>query len=160
MGDNKLSNKIPHNDVKKMISKLRGENLNEYEEKNNKTLNTHELLRITRSLNEEEKPSENKKNAYDQEYEEKKLIDFVGDLNVNIKFRELEVYDDYVYWGGVIDGIIAFVYRVTPDENTKGVRFDYLEGFSPDNPEYKEIIDKIENYFDVFYDYWSEVIQK
>jgi hypothetical protein len=57
-----------------------------------------------------------------------------------------------------VDGIIQFVYKVTPDETTSGVEFNYLEDFTPDNPENDEIVNKIEEYYNSFYKYWQNNI--
>lgn len=119
-----------------------------------------DMLNITRMLNEEDdiEPKTNLKTAYDQKQEEDKFLNYVNDLNINIRFIELEIYDDFVFWGGTVDGIIQFIFKVTPNERTSGIEFNYLEDFSPDNPENKEIIDKIESYYDTFYSYWSNNI--
>lgn len=105
-------------------------------------------------LNEEE--IENKKTVYDQSEEEEKFRNFFNDMNVSIKLIDLGVYNDLIFWGGTIDGVIQFVYKVTPDENTSGVEFNYLEDFSPDNPENEEVVGRIESYFDTFYRYWRD----
>ena len=126
-----------------------------------KDLNVRDMLKITRNINEgvvklNEEESENKKTVYDQSVEEEKFRNFFTDMNVSIKLIELEVYDNLVFWGGTIDGVIQFIYKVTPDESTSGVEFNYLEDFSPDNPENEEITGRIESYFDSFYKYWRD----
>jgi len=118
-----------------------------------KDLSMRDMLKITRSLNEN---VENKETVYDQSIEEEKFRNFFDDMNVSIKFIDLEVYDNLVFWGGTIDGVIQFVYKVTPDESTSGVEFNYLEDFSPDKPENEEITGRIESYFDNFYKYWRD----
>ena len=100
--------------------------------------------------------SENKKTVYDQSLEEEKFRNFFNDMNVSIKLIDLEIYDNLVFWGGTIDGVIQFIYKVTPDESTSGIEFNYLEDFSPDNPENEEITGRIESYFDTFYKYWRD----
>jgi hypothetical protein len=123
-----------------------------------KNMTMRDMLKITRNLNENEL---NKKTVYDQEQEEGKFLNNFNDINVNIKFIDLEIYDNFVFWGGTVDGMIQFVYKVTPDEASSGVEFNYLEDFSPDNPENEEIIARIEGYYDTFYKYWQEnIIQK
>lgn len=130
------------------------------DERGSKDMNMRDLLKITRKLNEKEKSS-NKKTMYDQPQEEQKFLNNFKDMNVNVKFIDLEVYDDLVFWGGTIDGMIQFVYKVTPNENTSGVEFNYLEDFSPDNPDNEEIVNRVEGYYDSFYKYWqNNVIQK
>lgn len=129
-----------------------------------KNLDMRDMLKITRNLNEntdEKKKSENMKTVFDQSVEEQKMLNFFDDLNVNIRFIELEIYNDLVFWGGIVDGIIKFVYTVTPNETTSNVEFDYSEDFSPDNPENDEIIKKLEEYYDIFYKYWrNNMIQQ
>ena len=66
-----------------------------------KDLNMRDMLKITRNLNEdigERDKSKNMKTAYDQTIEEQKMLDYFKDLNVNIRFVDLEVYDDLVFW--------------------------------------------------------------
>lgn len=116
----------------------------------------HNMLTRSKNVNlNEEQDVENMKTASDQSTEEEKFRNFFNDMNVNIKFIELGVYNNLVFWGGTIDGIIQFVYKVTPDEATSGVEFNYLEDFSPDNPENDEIVGRVESYFDNFYGFWE-----
>ena len=110
---------------------------------------------INEDLNEEE-DIENKKTAYDQTTEEEKFRNFFNDMNVSIKLIDLGVYNNLIFWGGTIDGVIQFVYKVTPDENTSGIEFNYLEDFSPDNPENEEIVGRVESYFNTFYKFWRD----
>jgi hypothetical protein len=126
-----------------------------------KDLNVRDMLKITRKLNEQDEQTgnvQNKKTIYDQKAEEDKFKNFVRDLNINVKFDELKVFDNLVFWGGIIDGIIVFTFSVTPDERTSKVTFDYLPDFSPDNPENDEIIKRVESYYDTFYEYWKDNI--
>jgi len=123
-------------------------------------LSVHDMLKITRNkLNEdvgEEQPQKpvNKKTVYDQPEEERKFMNFFNDMNVSVKFIDLEVSNNLVFWGGTVDGIIQFIYKVTPDEATSGVEFNYLDDFSPDNPDNDMIVKMIESYYDTFYKYW------
>jgi len=126
-----------------------------------KDLSMRDMMKITRSINEgkvslKEDNGENKKAASDQGIEEEKFRNFFSDMNVSIKLIDLGVYEDLVFWGGTIDGVIQFVYKVTNDESTSGVEFNYLEDFSPDNPENEEITGRVESYFDTFYKYWRD----
>lgn len=127
-----------------------------------KDLSTRDMLKITRNIHEgkvslkEVGDVENKKTPYDQSMEEEKFRNFFNDMNVSIKLIDLGVYDKLVFWGGTIDGVIQFVYKVTPDESTSGVEFNYLEDFSPDNPENEEITGRIESYFNTFYKFWRD----
>jgi len=160
-----MNNKPAPNQIRILLRRMRGEKyvVNEDVKTSKKDLTMRDMLKITRSLNEQaeendEKKAENKKTVYDQSKEEEKLKNFFNDMNVNIKFIDLEVYDDLIFWGGTVDGIIQFVYKVTPDEKTSGVEFNYLEDFSPDNPDNDIIIKKIESYYDSFYKYWRNNI--
>lgn len=131
-------------------------------EKKKKILSMRDMLKITRTLNEDSvEKTMNKRTVYDQPEEEQKFLNIFRDLNVNIKFIDLEIYDSLVFWGGTIDGMIQFIYRVTPDESTSGVEFNYLEDFTPDNPENVEIVKRIEGYYDTFFKYWqNNIIQQ
>lgn len=122
-------------------------------------LEVRDMLKITRRLHEENETMRiSKKNVYDQPSEEKKMISYFRDLRVNIKFVPLEVYDDFVFWGGTIDGIIQFAFKVTPDESTTGVEFNYLSDFSPDNPINDKIIERVKGYYEIFETYWQNNI--
>jgi len=127
-----------------------------------KELTVRDMLKITRDISDgkrvlnEEEDIENKKTPQDQSTEEEKFRNFFNDMNVSIKLIDLGVYSNLVFWGGTIDGVIQFVYKVTPDESTSGVEFNYLEDFSPDNPENEEIVGRVESYFDTFYKFWRD----
>jgi len=126
-----------------------------------KTLSMCDMLKITRNLNEQTGDKAlNKKTVYDQTTEEEKFRNYFNDLNVNIRFIELEVYDNLIFWGGTINGVIQFIYKVTPNEKTTP-EFNYLEDFSPDNPENDEIIKRVEAYYESFFRYWkNNMLQK
>ena len=131
-------------------------NVNEHK----KDLNMRDMLKITRKLNEDvnqdvRRKADNKETVFDQSIEEQKMINYFKDLNVNLKFIDLEIYDNLVFFGGIIDGVIKFTYAVTPDDTTSNVEFDYSEDFSPDNPENDEIIKRLEAYYDIFAKYWQ-----
>lgn len=131
-----------------------------------KDLNVRDMLKITRKLqenaNKEEQQSlDNKKTVFDQPNEEQKFLNNFTDIMVNVKFIDLEVYDNMVFWGGTVDGMIQFIYKVSPNESTSGVEFNYLDDYTPDNPENEEIIARIEGYYESFYKYWSNnLLQK
>jgi hypothetical protein len=158
---NDINNKTSPNLIREMMKRVRegGYIPNESQEPK-KDLSVRDMLKITRDINEGvvslREDAENKKTAYDQGLEEEKFRNFFSDMNVSIKLIDLEVYDNLIFWGGTIDGVIQFVYKVTPDESTSGVEFNYLEDFSPDNPENEEITDRVESYFDNFYKYWRD----
>lgn len=150
-----INNKTASNQIRIFTKRMRnGFELNEVN--GDKNLSVRDMLKLMRSLNEDE--NVNKKTVYDQKNEEEKFLKFFNDLNVSIKFSELVIYDNLIFWGGTIDGIIQFIYKVTPDEATSGVEFNYLEDFTPDNPENDEIIGRIESYYDTFYKYWRNNI--
>ena len=156
-----MNNKTSPNQMRILLRRMRGEEYVVNEEvikPPKKDLTMRDMFKITRKLNEEvenkEDNVENKKTVYDQGMEEEKFMNFFRDMNVNVNFIELEIKDNLVFWGGTVDGIIQFIYKVTPDESTSGVEFNYLEDFSPDNPENDVIIKKIESYYDSFYKYW------
>lgn len=148
---NNINNKSTSNQMRIFTKRMRnGCDLNE--DNGNRNLSVRDALKIMRNLNEVE--NVNKKTVYDQKNEEEKFLNFFKDMNVSIKFSELVIYDNLIFWGGTIDGIIQFIYKVTPDEATSGVEFNYLEDFTPDNPENDEIIARVESYYDTFYKYW------
>ena len=163
-----MNNKTTPNQMRILLRRMRGEEyvVNEEVVKTpKKDLTMRDMFKITRKLNEDvedkEENVENKKTVYDQGMEEEKFMNFFRDMNVNVNFIELEIKDNLVFWGGTVDGIIQFIYKVTPDESTSGVEFNYLEDFSPDNPENDVIIKKIESYYDSFYKYWrNNITQK
>lgn len=161
-----INNKNSANQMRVFLKRMReGNNSNwqtESTNKPNKDLDVRDMLKITRMLNENtEEKAMNKKTSYDQPMEEEKFLNNFKDMNVNVKFIDLEIFDNLVFWGGTVDGIIQFIYKVTPDENTSGVEFNYLSDFSPDNPDNDEILKRIEGYYDTFYKYWqNNVIQK
>lgn len=146
-----------YNDTRLLLSKMRSGN---YVKEDNssekpKNLSMRDMLKITRSLNEEDLKSEkNREVAHDQKKEEDQFRRFFNDLNVNVEFIDLEVYDELVFWGGTVDGIIQFAYKVTPEDSTSGIEFNYLDDFSVDNPDNQEIVERIEKYYDKFYKYW------
>ena len=161
--DNKkdINDKSSPNQMREFIKRMRNGNyVAETKQIPKKDLSMRDMLKITRNINEAvstndgQKNSINKVTAIDQNNEEEKFRNFFSDMNVNIKFIDLEVFDNLIFWGGTVDGIIQFVYKVTPDESTSGVEFNYLEDFTPDNPENEEIVGRIESYYDNFYKYW------
>ena len=149
-----------YNDARSLLKKMRdGKYVKEdvtINDEKPKELTMRDLLAKTRKLNEQEEAAitKNRKTVYDQQREEQNFRNFFQDLNVDIDFIELEVHDDLIFWGGTVDGMVQFVYKVAPDEATSGIEFNYLEGFSLDNPDNDEIVKKIETYYDTFYKYW------
>ena len=167
MNNKNINDKTSPNQIRIFMKRIReGNYVDESKTIPKKDLSMRDMLKITRKINEnvndeEQKTAQNKKTVYDQSREEEKFTNFFRDMNVSIKFIDLEIYDNLVFWGGTVDGVIQFVYKVTPDEKTSGVEFNYLEDFSPDNPENDEIVGRIESYYDNFYKYWrNNMIEK
>ena len=128
---------------------------------NKKSPTTQSLVKKMRIINEQEgQERQDRKTVYDQTREERNFRNNVKDLNVVVEFIELKVYDNFIYWGGTIDGVIQFAYKVTPDEETSGYELNYTDEFNPNNEENEEIVERIKNYYDQFYKYWrNNVIQ-
>jgi hypothetical protein len=133
-------------------------NENEY-----KDMTVRDMLKITRKLNEgtddlanteQEEPLTNEATPQDQSREEQRMRDFFNDMNVNFEFQKLEVYPELIWFGGTVDGTIQFIFKVTPDEASSGVEFNYLGDFDRNNPDNQEVVEKIESYYDSFYKYW------
>lgn len=169
---NNINDKTSPNQMRVFMKRMRdGKYVVSESQESKKDLTMRDMLKITRKLNEdvegeesgaedEEKrdPNTNKKTVYDQTQEEEKFRNYFNDMNVDIKFIDLDVYDNLIFWGGTIDGVIQFVYKVTPDEKTTGIEFNYLPDFTADNPDNDLIIKKITSYFDIFYKYWRNNI--
>lgn len=173
---NNINDKSAANQIRVLMKRLREGKYtpNAYKETTKHELSVRDMLKITRNplrLNEDVVPSNNpqdnaptsnfkvtpstdKETVYDQAQEEEKFRKYFSDINVDIKFTDLKVYDNLIFWGGTIDGVIQFIYKVTPNEKTTGIEFNYLPDFTADNPDNDLIIEKIESYFDVFYKYW------
>jgi hypothetical protein len=171
-----MNNKTSPDQMRILLRRMRGEKyiVNENVETSKKELDIRDMLKITRKLNEDIQPETdqpetpetkpvNKKTDQDEANEEEKFKDSFPSINdINVDFIELEVTDKYVFWGGTINGVLQFVYKVTSDENTNGVEFNPLEGYNEDDKEKNDkIIKTVESYFDKFYEYWIDsVIQK
>lgn len=152
-----MKDKSTPNQMRILLKRMRGESYNpeiKSETKPNKEMSVRDMLGKTRRLNENEEKQSNKKTVYDQPREEEKFLKNFQDMPVSVKFRDLELFDNLVFWGATIDGTIQFIYKVTPEESTSGVEFNYLDDFSPDNPDNEVIIDRIEKYYDSFAKYW------
>lgn len=156
---NDINKKSDSNQMRTLISRMRkGYVANESKATSNKDLTVRDMLKITRKLNEDVNNNTpvDKKTAYDQKNEENKMLEYFKDMNVNIRFIPLEIYDNFVFWGGTVDGMIQFVFKVTPDENSSNVEFNYLDDYSVDNPENDEIVKRLEAYYDIFAKYWQQ----
>ena len=166
---NDINSKNSPNQMRVLMKRIREGKYEPTESQNTskKDLNVRDMLKITRNfkMNEDVVPGnataevsqeqpENKETAYDQTQEEEKFRNYFNDMNVDIKFIQLQIFENLIYWGGTIDGVIQFKYKVTPDEKSTGIEFNYLPDFTADNPDNDLIIKKIESYFDTFYKYW------
>lgn len=117
-------------------------------------MSMRDSLNIMRNLN--EGPIERTITPNQQKKEEEKFNNSLQNNEVSVRYENLVVLDNGVFWGGTIDNQLQFVYTVTPDENTSGVEFNYLEGYNPQDPENNEVIKNVESYYDEFYKYWRE----
>ena len=122
-----------------------------------KELTTRDLLGKMRKLNEDNYQPEIT-TSMDMRQEEDRMKNFFADNNVDIRFTVLDVFDDRVFAGGTIGQDIQWVFKVAPSEEKSGVKIKYLESFDPNNPDNKEILEKIESYYDTFYKYWRDNI--
>lgn len=160
-----------------LLRRMRGEEYivnEEVKTPKKKDMSMRDMLKITRKLNEDidaletdidtEEDKEkaiDKETIYDQKREEEKLINLFND-EVSFEFKDLEVFDDWVLWSGIVNGVIQFLFIVTRDEITSRVEFNYLQGFSPDNPQNDEIVEKLQTYYETtFSKYWrNNLIQQ
>lgn len=159
--ENNINDKTSPNQMRVFMKRMRDGKYDVNESQGvKKDLSMRDLLKITRTrkinedVEEQQDSNKNKKTVYDQANEEEKFRNYFNDMNVDIKFVDLDVYDNLIFWGGTIDGVIQFVYKVTPDEKSSGIEFNYLPDFTADNPDNDLIIKKIESYYDTFYKYW------
>ena len=163
-----MKNKQPQIDIGEMLKRVRTgtyEPISTEPMNSKKNMSMRDMLKITRKLNENSDKngvdSESRETVFDQKSEEDKFREYFSNLNVNIVFSKLIVENDRVFWGGVINEIIVFIYKVAPNKKTSGVEINYLEDFSPDNPDNDEIIKRIESYYDTFYKYWrNNILEK
>ncbi|MFW5847323.1 MAG: hypothetical protein ACOCVF_00190 [bacterium] len=97
---------------------------------------------------------------FDQKNEEEKFINYLRSHHFNVipnSFEKLEVVpEEYVFFGGTIDNMLQFVFTVTDSEQTSKVEFNYSNEFNRENPDNIDLIDKIQEYYDIFYRYWSD----
>lgn len=148
-------------EVRDMLSIMRNKSTNqknniiiENKELNNDVRNSMNVMRNYKNklINE----AKYKTLDLDIKREEENFLNFFEDLNVMVEFIELEVYDEGVFWGGTIDGVIQFVYLITPSEVDSGYEIYYLDDFNKENPDNIEISKRIEMYYDDFRKFWSE----
>jgi hypothetical protein len=168
--DNNINNKTSPNQMRVLMKRIRDGKyaVNESTPEVKKDISIRDMLKITRKINEgfgdeEQQPNSNMETAYDQGEEEQKIRNLFNDMTVDIQFPKdaLKVTKDYVIFGGIVDGVIKFVYQVTPDDNTSTVDFTYSNTFNHDNPDNDEIVKRIEGNYDAFYKYWrNNVLQQ
>ncbi len=170
--DNNINNKTTSNQMREFIKRMRSGYVNETKDQETpkKDLSMRDMLKITRNINEniddkKDSAGENRKTPDDQIREEEKFTEIFNNMpdndTVSIVFFDLYVFDNLVYWGGIVDGTIEFTFQVTPNETKSGVSFDYHEDFVPDNPKNDEIIKRIEAYYNKFSEYWrNEVLNR
>jgi hypothetical protein len=122
--------------------------LNEVDEDNNSQEDNEDL-------------GDNMKTDLDVQEEEKKFTEYFDDLNVDIDFASLDIYEKGIFFGGIIDKQIQFVYKVSDSEANSGYDINYLEDFVPNQEDNAEVIKRIESYYDIFYKYWRDnILQK
>jgi len=170
--DNSINSKSSPIQMREFMKRIREGKFEATQTTPKKDLSMHDMLKLTRNINEEimvddekgiDKVPDSKKTVYDQKTEEEKLISYFkdGDLDVSAKFAPLEVYDNWVFWGGDIDGIITFIYSVTQDELTSVYELEYLPDFSPDSPKNALIAELLKTYYDSFKEFWRDnMLQK
>ena len=174
--------KDPH-DARTLLKRMRtGEYIKEeaVEEVVQKEMTTRDMLKITRNfVNEDvetdvslgssdaqtatpdgEEESKNVKTRLDQEVEEQKFKNFFDDMNVHIELKPIIVKDDKVFWEGIVDGVIQFIFTITGDDRTSGVKFQYLRDGYENSETSKEIVDRLLSYYDTFYKYWNRNLQR
>lgn len=113
-----------------------------------------EPVKGVKSLNEDVQP--NMSTTIDKKDEEQKMSHYFDQNNVTIEYNELNVYSNGVMFSGTIDNQIQFVYKVTPQEESSGVEINYLDDFDAQDPENEDVVNKIEDYYNIFYKYWRD----
>lgn len=101
-------------------------------------------------------PVEKQLSGFEQKKQERSMLDFFNNKNLTIKFEPILLFDDGIFWAGTIDGQLKFAYMVTPDESTSGVKIERSPDFDPTSDDNQEIEKMVVDYYDVFYNYWSE----
>jgi len=169
--------KDPH-DARTLLKRMRtGEFVQENTETTElvKEMSTRDMLKITRNFVNEDVENDvsldnsdvqdgdsegesgrNIKTKLDQSQEEQKLRNFFDDMNVHLEVGPLIVKDNKVFWEGVVDGVIQFIFKITGDDDTSGVVFQYLKEGYENSETSKEIVDRLLSYYDTFYKYWEE----
>jgi len=107
-------------------------------------------------LNLNEDVQQNMTTSVDKNNEEDKMSHYFDQNNVTIEYNDLNVYSNGVMFSGTIDNQIQFVYKVTPQEDSSGVEINYLNDFDAQDKENEDVINKLEDYYNIFYKYWRD----
>jgi hypothetical protein len=147
-------------EMRELLNRVRNNGVNKkhIDDTESKNLDVREMLKRTKKAFLREDEAIEKTIKIDQANEEEKFRDYFRDLEVVVDFIELEVYDNGIFWGGTIDGVIQFVYKVTSNEKESGFDIYYLEDFDKNNEDNQEIARRIETYYDEFFKFWRDNI--
>jgi len=174
-----MTGKSSPNEMRDLLGKIRGK-LVEFDkaDKNGRIIremSMRDMLKITRKLNENEEDGRdfsNKATPRDTAFIEQSMINLFDNSGLNVTFKfperndphELYVDDVFVYWGATINNVLMFTYTInTNDDADTGAKFKYVEESRvlEDSEEYKEIVDKIMQFFDsTFFPYFTELMKK
>jgi hypothetical protein len=146
-------NNLDNNRVKNLVEKMSLDF-----KKNKSDHRTQELVKKMRKLNEqneEDNKRENKEVVSDQGSMEKWFRDYFRGLDIIVEFGDLKVFNDLVFWDGMIDGVIQFIFVVSNDPELHGVEFVYADDIDIQNPVNNEISKKVEDFFVEFSEFWK-----
>lgn len=126
-----------------------------------------EWVKEFRNLNEQEEEPENQEEervSMETPNDQKRMEDWFNDafrtFDILVKFDDLKVYNDLVFWSGTINGVIQFVFKVTENPDVNGIELNYSDDIDIQNPTNNEIIERLEQFYKDFSDYWlKNVIQ-
>jgi hypothetical protein len=155
------------NDIRESLYKMRNaKNGIEYVPKSNikKTIisnndmSMREMLGKMRMIKESTfEPDEEKTTSGDFKWAKDGLEKSFDAFEVNPQIVELIVSDNDIYMSGSIDNKITFTLTVPPlGEDSSGVDWEATEYFNESDPDNKELIETLENYYLVFYKYWRD----
>lgn len=159
-----------NNDMRTLLGKMRypnaeiKSNINVSEATNKKQMSMRDMLGLVRNRNilkENNELGNKQASPLDQENEENKMRGYFKDNQIDIQFQPLEIYDNAVFWGGIIDGELGWVFKVTENDATSGFVPKFMGDYDKNDPENDMVIKKLETYYDDFYKYWRDnMIQK
>jgi hypothetical protein len=149
------------NDIRYLLGLMRGTKkpvTSVNSSKSNEEMNVREMLSKMRQakrayINEAEI---SQSTPFDQKNEEKKTIDFFDDDNLVFDFEELKIYDNGVWWGGTINNVIEWVFKVSTDEKLNGLDINEMKGVDANVEKNQEIIKKLEAHYETFSNYWID----